>query len=145
MSRQHDVYGEACRILVRECRNHLWRAVNLLEQPWPTRWSPESTVHDHRIIQDAHDILAAAWRYETFGWQLELFSPVREVRMCDWLWWLEKEIISWHQQPALIASVMTVLSHANTNLGYEAQDRLSVLLRERFWKVPWITPRFGTK
>lgn len=57
--RQHDVYGDALRIIIFSCKAHSENAAALLQAALPVGWQLGPTF-DHRVLQDCHDILAAA-------------------------------------------------------------------------------------
>lgn len=140
---QHDVYQTALDLIVSGCRDHVTFAVTLLELPWPERW-PMDGPYDHRTLQHAHDILAAAWRHRTDSIQLSLpFDGIpcsTAKQMNAWLAWLKAEVGLWHQQPRLIGQVMTILAVPNTEPGHQAEEQLVALLRERFSAIPWRVP-----
>lgn len=137
---QHDAYDDALRIIVGTCREHVASAMSLLQVGWPKQW-PTELRFDHRTIQGAHDILAAAWRHSTTPAQtvLPLSAPPAPVAdaAIDWLKWLRAEIRSWREEPRLVALVFTILANQNQPAGYQAEEELSEHLRYRFAAVPW--------
>ena len=160
---QHDVYRDALRIIIRNCEGQAKLAHIILYDDWRERWNP-SRVYDHRTLQTAHDILAAAWRskhaFETRvvplpfnGRQFPL--PFAEVWDGDgpnfagrWLAWLENEVKSWHEgsfwfldsgdhNARLIRLVVRILENQNIPVGYRAETELAWELLNRFRNVPW--------
>ncbi|MXO87103.1 hypothetical protein GRI38_13805 [Altererythrobacter aurantiacus] len=85
--KQHEVYYDALGILIGGCRTHFERACLIagiaVEQ---SRW-PAPTNIDHRTIQDAHDILAGAWRHQVRPPEPMLSSEAlpRLDALSDWL------------------------------------------------------------
>jgi len=138
---QHDVYSRALTTIVSGCEQHARQAAAILQTELPPRWTLGPTF-DHRILQDAHDLLAAAWQYEVQPAQGVLSlernaGDAPDGRLGQWLRWLWQEVASWNQRPHLVRLTMTVLANQNTALGYEAEDGLSAALRERFPLVAW--------
>ncbi len=138
--KQHDVYADALRIIVGTCREHVAFATSLRQVGWPEQWQTE--LHfDHRTLQDAHDILAAAWRHATSPAQtvLPLDGPPPRVtdRATNWLEWLRAEVRSWRDEPRLVALVLSILANQNQPAGYQADEELSERLCQRFPTVPW--------
>ena len=60
---QHDVYDEALSIIVSACNRHTNFARSLLEDSYHPTWGTIDH-YDHRTLQNAHDLLAAAWRFQ---------------------------------------------------------------------------------
>lgn len=137
---QHDVYGKALDIIVTGCREHVTFAIDLLGLQWPKQWTTDFR-YDHRTLQGAHDLLAAAWRFRTNSIQPVLpfggEDQGHEQQMGAWLSWLRSEVSSWRHQLRLIALVMTILAEQNNELGYQAEDELAERLKLRFDDVPW--------
>jgi len=144
---QHDVYRDACRIIILGCYDHVKTATVLLSCPWPSEWLPNVECYDHRTIPVSHDLLAAVWRYKTNCGEPDLFWRHNALftrgwpyqAMDGWLYWLRDEIKSWSEEPELIRAVMTIIANQNNEVGYEAEERLARLLRQRFSSVPWRT------
>ena len=143
MWEQHDVYVRALRVIVDGGVTHMIRAARLLGQSVPARWLMPTDL-DHRTVQEAHDILAAAWRWQSDCRQLRL--PFRDERLRPvpvpqaWLAWLRAEVERWVDEPAIVQSLMLVLAQQNTDAGYRGEQRLETLLKLRFCDVPWYQP-----
>lgn len=138
---QHDVYSPSLAIIVQGCIRHAQAAAALLEAEWPPAW-PSDPTYDYRTLQDAHDILAAAWRFIADTAQPPLPAPVggqarARPLMEQWNEWLRAEIAAWPTRPHLVQLVMTILAHQNIPRGNDAEDALAQALRERFNSVPW--------
>ena len=98
---------------------------------------------DHRTLQMAHDILAAVWRWsyglhqDKFAWHPQHISPLQIE--AHWLSWLGGEVVGWQQKDEkLINEVQCILLNQNNDTGYDAEDRLTQFLLEKFVEVPWI-------
>ena len=135
--RQHDVYGEALRIIVTTCNKHARFARRLLDDERHPEWGVVDGF-DHRTLQNAHDLLAAAWRFE--NQQLELrFGPEGPLDSIErtWLEWLRNEIAGWIDAPRAARCVQLILTHQNQPVGYAAEAQLSLDILDRFPEVPW--------
>lgn len=143
---QHDVYHKALGIIVEECRRFyvLANALAGVKEELPTC---ENLQVDHRTLQNAHDILAAVWRYKTNCIQLKLplvdsagqqLPETKILTMNDWLMWLTSEVKSWADSPWLVRFVWTIIENQNTKPGYDAEESLTEGLYERFRDVPWV-------
>ena len=54
-----------------------------------------------------------------------------------WLAWLRQKIESWISVPKLIRLVQIILCNQNSEIGYAAEDTLSVALLDRFGEIEW--------
>ena len=137
---QHAVYWEALGIIVGRCNALTRFAIRLLEDTAHSEWGTASS-SDHRCLQGAHDILAAAWRYEVLPplqRRLPLTPDMAEEPTAErWLEWLAAETNRWDGEPALVRCVQVILANENEPLGYEAESRLEGLLTEWFCHIPW--------
>ena len=135
--RQHDVYGEALAIIVTTCNQHARFARSLLDDRHHPEWGTVDRF-DHRTLQAAHDLLAAAWRFETQ--QLELrFNPKGPFETIERMWfdWLRNEVAGWIDAPRMARCVQLILTHQNQPVGYAAEAQLSLDILDRFPDVPW--------
>ena len=142
MAAQQDVYRHALQTIVSGCQDHIRRATQLLLTSTPASAAFLSiTQFDHRTLQDAHDILAAAWRFEAkVNDEPDLFAAVEDRvprATMEWLSWLRDEIERWSDSPALVRAVAEILTHQNTDTGYWHEDMLHIALFDRFFTVPW--------
>ena len=60
---QHDIYGDALGILISSCNRFTRFSKAVLNDTGHVDWGQIESF-DHRTLQRAHDLLAAAWRYE---------------------------------------------------------------------------------
>ena len=68
---QHDAYSDALIIVVREWHQLVVFSEVVVTGTSPTRKNP-ITSFDHRTLQFAHDLLAAAWRSRSYPKQHEI-------------------------------------------------------------------------
>ncbi|WP_269930176.1 hypothetical protein [Aminobacter sp. HY435] len=138
--RQHDVYGDALRVIVRTCHGYGMFARRLLNDELHEAWGQIRRVDDHRTLQWTHDLLAAVWRHDNFPQQASFaFAAKAETGDLEakWLAWLKAEVESWIDYPWLIRLVMTILSNQNVSAGYVAESEIGLALLRRFARVPW--------
>lgn len=140
MDMQHDCYGQALGILIVQC-NRLTRFARILlsDEAFPNWGKIERC--DHRTLQEAHDQLAAAWRFLARDGQASLpfdgSDPWPPPCQEDWLAWLTNEVLSWIEAPELVRAVQVILHNQNTDPGYEAEEDLTFRLFTRFRDIPW--------
>lgn len=139
---QHDVYHQALNAIIGGCNRLTLFAKTLLDDKSHANWGGSESC-DHRTLQGAHDILAAAWRFRKDLRQAELPFDRRPEPLVPhtpenlWLWWLRQEVESWVGEPHLIQQIQIILANQNQTLGYIAESRLSLQLLNRFSDVPW--------
>ena len=137
--KQHDVYGDALAIIVSTCNRHARFACAVLNDADHPDWGTLEC-SDHRTIQDAHDLLAAAWRFLNDFRQPQLpfepENPLGKVQML-WLDWLRSETANWTTRPRLVRSVQLDLTNQNKPIGYAAEAQLCLDILDRFPEVPW--------
>lgn len=137
--RQHDVYPDALGIMIETCNRLTRFARTVLDDKLHESWGYIARC-DHRALQLAHDLLAAAWRFRYDMRQAEL--PLERNRECEspeihWLRWLRDEIEGWVWHPGLVRSIQLILAHQNRPIGYAAETRLALGILDRFPDVPW--------
>lgn len=153
--KQHDVYGDALGVVVSTCNRHTRLARALLNDQAHPVWGTVERF-DHRTLQGAHDLLAAAWRFRHDSKQLELpikvpdprfglplvespiepHDPLDEIHL-RWLRWLREEVEGWVESPSLVRSVQLILANQNERVGDAAETQLCVDILCRFEDVPW--------
>ncbi len=140
MRLQHEVYGDALRIISGTCQKYTNLAHRILGDPWV---SVIIDSYDHRTLQDSHDTIAAAWcsRCLLSLRQMELALDWKHAIAPDfqghWLKWLEEEVRSWKDDPCLIQFVVRILENQNNPVGYRAEAYLNRALVFRYADVPW--------
>ena len=137
--KQHDVYHRALRIILETCNQHARFARAVLSDTNHPEWGTVEEF-DHRTIQDAHDLLAAAWRFEHDMRQPELpFKPKNSLVTAEVLWldWLRQETARWSTAPRIVRSVQIILTNQNKAIGYTAESQLCLDILAKFADVPW--------
>ena len=138
--KQHDVYGEALSIIVTLCNRYTHFARLLLDDVDHPTWGTFERF-DHRTLQAAHDLLAAAWRYRSNCGQARLpfdgKNSIDEVHVL-WLEWLRHEVTEWRHLPHLVRLVQLILANQNEPAGYAAEAKLCTQILDRFSDVPWV-------
>ena len=138
---QHDVYGEALRIISSICQEYTNFAHRILDDDWYER--DLSDGFDHRILQDAHDTIAAAWRFRCLPSVRQMELPIDGDHegtpnfVGHWLNWLQEEVRSWKDSPYLIRLVTRILRNQNKPEGYSAEADLKQELLAHYDDVPW--------
>jgi hypothetical protein len=135
---QHDAYQSSLRLIVGACLNHMKAGFMLVGQHYPKKWDGVFQF-DHRTLQLAHDLVAAAWRFECLQTEMPLFFQTdREVVIeRKWKAWLKNELGLWRDQAAIVRNVTIVLGNQNVENGYRAEDLLTQALVHRFDNVDW--------
>jgi len=141
---QNDVYGQALGIIRSGCASEVATAARILDLEAP-EWTQATEGIDHRTLQTAHDVLAAAWRFRADAGQGRLPLTVPQDLATEWLAWLRAEVRSWRERPTLIHLVGMIITNQNTTSGYAAEDRLVVALMGRFDEVPWTPDQLRLK
>lgn len=135
---QHETYQESFSVIKQTCLRHMKCASMIVGQDEmciPDR----SGKIDHRTLQLAHDMVAAAWRFECLKNELPLFFQTEtDVHIWrKWFGWLRQETLDWWNEPAIVRNVITIIDNQNVERGYHAEDLLSIALRDRYSNVPW--------
>jgi len=141
--RQHDVYKSALKIIVLGTNRFTSVARHVLKDEGHASWGKIERV-DHRTLQDAHDILAAAWRWQFLLRESELFQKAAHGDLDverAWLSWLSDEVDGWIDAPEVIRLIQIILSNQNEPTGYAAETMLSLGLLERFAEAKWRSDR----
>ena len=138
-NKQHDVYGQALGIIVRQCNLYAEFARRVLDDADHSKWGTVESL-DHRTLQGAHDLLAAVWRFRNDFRQSEL--PFVDKNFLDevqqlWLDWLRHEISNWLHRPKRVRWVQLILTNQNKPLGYIAEAQLALNIINGFSDVPW--------
>ena len=135
---QHDAYQEALRLIVCGCVEHIRSAFMLAFEDYPKKWD-HSVKYDRRTLQLAHDVIAAAWRFECLKTELPLFFQTdhEDVIYFKWFAWLQNELSLWRDQAAIVRNVIIILGNQNVENGYRAEDLLTQALVRRYLNVPW--------
>ena len=137
--KQHDVYGQALGIIVRQCNLYAEFARRVLDDADHPEWGTVESF-DHRTLQEAHDLLAAVWRFRNDIRQTGMpfvdghsLDEVQEL----WLDWLRNEIDRWFEYPERVRWVQLILTNQNKPSGYVAEAQLALNIINGFSDVPW--------
>lgn len=136
--KQHDVYDEALGIIVSRCNRLARFSIAVLDDSGHEEWGRIERF-DHRTLQLAHDLLAAAWRFrEDFQPPLLPFRDVEPAVPAEelWLGWLRNETKRWIDRPAWVRSVQLILTNQNKPVGYLEECRLCLGITDDF-ALPW--------
>lgn len=82
---------------------------------------------DHRVLQDAHDILAARFRHlHDDGGQIDLLDPADPNVMYIQAWsdWRASQLKELATYPDFVRSAVEAVVFANTEFGYIAEQQL---------------------
>ncbi len=103
---------------------------------------------DHRVLQEAHDKIAAYYRYQHPDKLGQLVLPLaapdcgnlsleeilKEIYTREWSSYWYEEIRSISEEPLIVSAILTAVAYQNTDDGYEAEDLLLELLHDRYGK-----------
>ncbi len=146
---QHDLYWTLLPLLFSHMRDRYL---------WAIRYTEVNTVlsqriinidrFDHRVLQNAHDKIAAYFRYE-FPDKLGQFvipstmpdckelrpeEALKEYYRREWTAYWYKEISKLSDEPFIARAILAAVAYQNTEDGYEAEDLLLELLHDRYGK-----------
>ena len=137
---QHDLYGDMLGYWVQETLAFYEQSLYVWVRPEAFFVVRESLkkhpFFDHRCLQNAHDMVAAFFRY-AFATHEPLASlPPDAKPAMHWgaLWqaYYECECSSLARVQPIVDAILTILAHQNTPEGYAAEDTVASLLRERY-------------
>ena len=126
-SKQHDVYDNTIGIITSTCNRFARFSIAVLNDTGHRNWGQVETF-DHRTLQGAHDLLAAAWRFVNDSRQESLAFPE-----ALWLEWLRAETSAWIDHLQLVHSVQLILANQNKPAGYLAESHLALGIMDRFY------------
>jgi hypothetical protein len=142
---QHDLYLESVDRLFDAARKALVRADEILgTQLLIVEQAKAIDRFDHRVLQGAHDILAATYRHrDDDGGQLRLLEPPEVLRSrysMAWQQWLNAQLDELAKLHGFVRSTVQAVLLANTELGYVAERELCALLVSRYDLSSWEGP-----
>lgn len=134
---QHDLYWSLIGFLYTCAKQRYLEAIHLTGvETELSRRIKDKPSFDHRVLQDAHDTIAAYFRFaHDDGGQMPLFSEGRtyeENLRKTWseFWYTEvRRLVSF--DPIVIA-ILTATAYENSDPGYAAETHLRQLLREQY-------------
>ena len=125
---QHEMYGASVwKIFEMARKQTLFADALLMTNLASATKLREIRAFDHRVLQDAHDLLAAGFRRtHDDGGQFGIFDAtdqdVRYIR--QWNDWLQAQLVEIGRYPSIVREITTAVLYANTDAGYEAEQRL---------------------
>lgn len=142
---QHHLYRESVYRLFDAARRALVRADEVLGTKLLIAEQAAAVDRfDHRVLQAAHDIMAATYRHsQCDGGQLQLLETQEVQRTCysvAWTQWLKAQLDELAQSPGFVRSTVQAVLFANTELGYLAERELGCLLVTRYDLRSWEEP-----
>ena len=107
---------------------------------------------DHRVLQDAHDKIAAYYRYlypDKMGQlilpfiipdrkHLSLVAFLDEIYKREWCSYWYREVRKLSKEPITVRAILTAVAYQNTDDGYEAEELLLEILHDCYGKT-WDT------
>lgn len=141
---QHDCYGSSLSLM----RKHAERSVS---EAIRSELKDIGGI-DHRTLQNAHDVLAAAFRHHFHGCSGykkvtvdKIFGMLHQNKaqktdmdiVHEWQDWLEQNL---ENEIEIGQEISKIMLNQNTNLGYKYEDKLKQLIHEKFDYISWIKP-----
>lgn len=140
---QHDEYWRSIGSIFEAARTELLRADAIIgSNLLIAEKAREIGKFDHRVLQDAHDIIAAAFRYNyDDGGQLKLGETQKDQRLRylrEWVLWLSEQLAELARHSQFVRSTVESVVLSNTEVGYIAENRLCDLLLTHFSAGDWM-------
>ncbi|CAM5195708.1 hypothetical protein [Alishewanella longhuensis] len=145
---QHDSYPQSVTKIFLSCRRAMSKAEAILGIFIDDVEKARDIVNfDHRVLQDAHDIIAAAYRYKfDDGGQLKLGESIEEQShryLSGWGNWLEQELDELTGYRRFAHSVIESVIYKNTDKGYKAEHSIADILLTHYSAEDWMPPDSG--
>lgn len=125
---QHDLYPESVAAIFDTARRAMVLADAVLMTNLELVRKAKAITHfDHRVLQAAHDILAARYRYlHDDAGQTDLFETTGlELRYTrNWSGWLDAELQKLARIPVFVRSAVEAVVFSNSEFGNVAEDQL---------------------
>ena len=141
---QHETYSHNIVAIFEMARSEFVRADAILNAQLLIAETAESiNKFDHRVLQDAHDIMAAAYRYRCDdGGQLRLWPEGGERSRYgpQWNRWFTLELEKIIKNPSFVRAVVEAVVFSNTELGYMAEHRMCQFLVAYYEMERWAYP-----
>lgn len=136
---QHDNYQKSLANIFSAAKSALIQADAIIGSNLPIveKVLPISSF-DHRVLQNAHDIIAAAYRYKNDdGGQLRLFVGPKSLYSDLWSNWLTQELEALIVYPQFVQSIIESVVFSNTKQGYLAEEKLRNILFTHYSYIEW--------
>jgi hypothetical protein len=135
---QHDTYSRNVGMLFWYAREHYTQAARLVGvQTELAERIARADQFDHRVLQDAHDEIAAYYRFAYDGrgqipLPLEGTPPYQAWLQQHWTTFFEAEVQALAQDPAIARAILNAVAYQNTDRGYASEKELLALLKLRY-------------
>jgi hypothetical protein len=141
---QHEEYGRSIRDIFDAARSALVCADAIIGSDLLIVEKVRGvSAFDHRVLQDSHDIIAAAFRYQCDdGGQLSLFENADSQRLtyrARWVQWLSEQLQDLVKSPQFVRSVVECVLFSSTAIGYMAEKRLGDVLLTHYAIPGWLS------
>jgi len=141
---QHDLYWTVVGFIYFFAKERYLRASKLLGvETELTKKITEINTFDHRVLQKAHDRVAAHYRFKhDDGGQIPLFLndlSYEEYLKEKWLDFYYKSIRDLIEDDSITLAILAAIAYENTESGYAAEDHLQTLLT---WKYGDLEDRY---
>ena len=134
---QHDLYGSVVGQMFSACKERYIAAIRLtgVSTGLTERIRDRSTI-DHRALQNAHDVIAAHFRY-TFDPAGQMPLPYdglsyKEYLGQCWSEYFPDEVRRLNEYEEFVLAVLTAVAYENTAPGYQAEDTLVAWLKAHY-------------
>jgi hypothetical protein len=91
---------------------------------------------DHRVIQEAHDIIAAnfRFRFDPGGQMILPFEDTsyEEYLKISWIKFFVEEAKELAEYDITARMILTAVGYENTEIGLQAEKNLEIILQERY-------------
>ena len=141
---QHELYMAQAPKLFQGARARLIEADAILcAELLVTERARAIAAFDHRVLHDAHDIIAAVYRYRfDDGGQLDLLQPgnLRARYESGWTAWFEQEVQALCTVPTFVRSCIQCVVFANSEFAYMSERALCEMLTNHYCFENWVHP-----
>lgn len=97
---------------------------------------------DHRVFQNAHDLIAAYYRFSFCPHQDPAGTPedfnIRAYYLAAWKAYYLQETAILGTIEEFAEAIVTAVAFQNTERGYASEDKLDELLKQRYHSLPLI-------
>lgn len=138
---QHDMYMRNVGAMFQTARRALAHADAVLGAGLLITEKAKSVESfDHRVLQDPHDIIAAAYRHEyDDGGQLQLWpkSEQRSRYITGWSNWFQDQLVVLVEYPQFVRAVVEAVLFSNSTMGYIAEHNACDVLITHYSMEDW--------
>lgn len=134
---QKESYGKTLSLIFNVAKKQYMTADSILQANHPNiPLLNKINSIDHRVLQAAHDNIAAAFRFRSQDIrQLNLFDKVKDESneyMKLWSEWIYNELSVLKENANFVRNVIEAVIHSNEEKGYAAEDRLHKFLADYY-------------